>query len=53
MPAKNVYLPPEVLKWLELQAKKEERGFSNYLAKLVRERMKQQHWQERAREDGE
>ena len=39
MPAKNVYLPDEVLKFLEIQAKLEQRGFSNYLTKVVRDKM--------------
>jgi len=39
MPQKSVYLDADIIKWLEKQAKKETRTFSNYLQKLVRDRM--------------
>ena len=36
MPAKNLYLPEDVIAFAEKQAKREHRSMSNYIAMLLR-----------------
>ena len=47
MPAKNIYLPDDVIKYIDKQRQKETRTFSNYLVKLIREEMKRRQGNER------
>ena len=39
MKAKNLYLPEDVIKYVEKESKSVDRGFSNYIVMLVRAEM--------------
>jgi len=42
MPAKNLYLPEDVIKFAEKQAGIEHRSMSNYIAMLIRQEQERQ-----------